>query len=230
MIIVNGIRRDGGHGKRPVDYDFANIAGGSFQETIGNQEQISYQVQKDGSDRITAIESAGLPTVTITWEIPPWVPPYLYLANGARVKVLECTYDSSRSAFTAIGDTECSLFYPDTGSPGTDLSYTFANGCRMEYISGSDFSLYDKNGTFMPPAQTMSDLPNTYALALFYAYVEGNLCMGLWYATRSYCEVDSRARNGIPGSGYFYRDHTRSGVTDPLIQQYKYIASRLTAR
>lgn len=149
----------------------------------------------------------------------PWpTKPYLTLADGGRVRLLECRYEppsggAGSGTLIAPADEECSAFYPDVRSAGVSLRYEFRNGCVLEYEQDTEFRLLDPDGNVLPPRQGMRDLPNTYGVTLFYAEIDGLLCMGIWYATRSYLDVESRASGGVPGAALTWETHRRGGVT-----------------
>ncbi len=169
--------------------------------------------------------------------VDPWPEkPYLELANGEWVRLLECRYDPTPhdpypgGVLTAPGGAECSAFYPDAGSPGIDLGYRFRNGCAMEYAHGVEFRLLDSLGAVLEPKQPLPDMANTYGLTLFYAEVEGTLCMGFWYGSVSDLTIRSRASGGIPGTAVTRREHSMYGLTATLKEQYHRIALALLRR
>lgn len=182
-------------------------------------------MRKSGADAMEARLNG-----TVVWSASspdPWpTKPYLTLANGSRVRLLECRYEppsggaDSGGTLIAPAGAECSAFYPDMNSAGVSLRYAFRNGCVLEYEQDAEFRLLDPDGNVLPPRQGLRDLPNTYGVTLFFAEIDGLLCMGIWYATRSYLEVESRASGGVPGIARTYVTHRRAGVTAESRDRY----------
>lgn len=164
----------------------------------------------------------------------PWpTKPYLYLANGERMQVLEGTYDPT-AQYLPGGQVRiraresCSLLYPDTGSPGASLRYDFQSGASIVYSTGDAFRIYDRSGNLLDPIQTLPDRPSTYSLTLFYAYAGETLLMGLLYGTASNTAVNRRAASGVPGLGTTRSENTYSGITEEYFTKLHAIAMALT--
>lgn len=165
----------------------------------------------------------------------PWpTEPYLPLANGEQILVMEGVYDPHGPSYDPGGvvrissGVTCSLLYPDTRSAGTDLLYTLRNGARITYTAGDAFRAYDKNGRLLELDQSLPDYPNAYNLSLFYAYAEGELIMGFWYSTPTYMRVDRKAASGVPGLGTARRNDTFYGLTDENLALLHDFAMALT--
>ena len=166
--------------------------------------------------------------------VDPWpTKPYLELANGSRVRLLECEYDPTPDelfpggALIAPAGLECSAFYPDVRSAGVDLSYEFTSGCILEYEKGVEFRLLDQAGNVMEPRRSLRDMANTYGVTLFYAYVDGLLCMGIWYSNVSYITIRSRADNGVPGVAVTRQRNRVPGLTTEFRDNYHAMAMAL---
>lgn len=189
-------------------------------------------MRRNGADALEARLNGNI--VWTSASPDPWpTKPYLMLANGSRVRLLECRYEppsggaDTGGMIVAPADAECSAFYPDVRSPGVSLRYVFQNGCVLEYEQDMEFRLLDPDGNVLPPRQGLQDLPNTYGVTLFFTEIDGLLCMGIWYATRGYLEAESRASGGVPGIALTYEAHRRAGVTAEARDRYHAMAMAL---